>query len=268
MSEADPPELDPEVEAALEVKIERVARGFVELDLGIKRQIDRNKPVHGVQPDAGTHADNLQRAKEILYLNVDKIIQHEMSTAYMKSLLQPIVRDYSTRSSGWILSEWDSRKIWEAREKALAMARDSGEIDRLTREIYIENGGSAKVYDRVYGEPLRLDLPMEDGEEDGATLLDLIPDSSPGPEEQVVNPRAVDQAQIDIETYIAEQCSEAEAEWLYLVAQQGTQAKAANVLHISEGYLSKRLTAIREDYESWKATRPVEGDESADEKSA
>ena len=268
MSKADPPELDPEVEAELEAKIRDVARRFVELDLGLRRKIDPNKPVQGVQPDAGAHDDAVQRAQETLLLNVDRIIDHEMSEAYMKWLLKPIVRDHSTRSSGWILSEWDSRKMWEAREMAKTMAKDSGEINRLARDIYIENGGSAEVYDVAKGEPLRFDLPMEEGEEVAATILDLTPDPSPGPEEQIINPRGVDQAQVDIEQYIATQLSEAEADWIHLVASQGTQAKAANVLHISEGYLSKRLSAIREDYESWKATRPVEGDESADEKSA
>ena len=252
--------------------ISDVARRFVELDLGIPRITDPDRPRHWskqwTNPDAGSHDDNLQRAKEMLLSSIEKILTKwrkdgKAPEAYMKTLLRPLVRDYSTRTTGWALTEWDARTMYEANKEAKLVARDLGDIDRLTREIYIERGGDKLVYDQIYGQPLSFEFEMDDAGVN-RNLHDVVPDSSPGPEQLVLFGDEPSPIQRTLEDYVAEELNEAERDFVDLL-RTNSQAKVANILHMSEGRVSQKVTKLREDYASWKqASVKVEPEDQAE----
>ena len=245
------------------------ARKYVELDRRIRRRIDPDLPKHRSKqwqnPDAGVHDDAIQRAFEKLWEKKDKLIKGGMKAAHAKSFLRSIPADHTYRTSGWQLSEHDSKALHDARAWADAIATreqgiDPGQLLSLARDRYLERGGSRLVFDRIYGEPLSL-FGGEDY--DDYSLIDLVPDESPGPEELVTEAGEPHPIERSIADFIAEELDEAEQDFLDLLKTR-KQSDVAQTLHISEGRVSQRKTALREKYLSWKtamAAAPAEVDD-------
>ena len=241
-----------------------VARKYVELDLRIRRQIDLDLPRHrskeAENPDAGVHDDIVQAARLVLLENHGKIVKSGMSRAYCKSLLRVIPADHSYRTSGWKLSEWDSKQLHSAIAMAEAEApnADDGTKQGLARRIYIDNGGDPLVFDTVYGEPLSLFVGDEYEDEGYYDYLDLMPDPAPGPEEQVVDGDEHYPGQRSITEYMAEVMDEADREFvetLLLFKEQGKEQRdAAKVLHMKDYEVTRRKNRIMAAYQSWKCT--------------
>ena len=112
------------------------ARKYVELDRRIRRRTDPDLPRHRSKqwenPDAGVHDDAIQRAFEKLWAKKDKIIESGMKPAYAKSILRSLPADHSYRTSGWQLSEHDSKALHDARTWADATATREQKTDTNT----------------------------------------------------------------------------------------------------------------------------------------
>ena len=248
-----------------------VARRYVELDRRIRRRIDPDLPRHRSlqweNPDAGVHDDAIQRAVEILLTKKEKIIEGGMKAAHAKSFLRSIPADHSYRTSGWQLSEYDSKQLHHARAWAdtIAPTADDATLMSLARDRYLERGGDRRVFDRIYGEPLSLFV----GEEyEDYSLIDLIADESPGPEELATEAAEPHPIERSIADFIAEELDEAEQDFLDLLKTR-KQSEVAQTLHISEGRVSQRKTALRERYDSWKkAMAPAPADADDEQESA
>ena len=244
-----------------------VAKKYIELDLGIKRWIDKTKPVNGPQPDAGVHDDMIQAARLVLIKNHGKIVKSGMSRSYCRSLLQIIPADHSYRSSGWKLSEHDSKELHKAREEAHAEAplADAETQKLLARKYYIEGGGDPLVFDTICGEPLSLFRGDAYEDEHYYDYLDLLPDPALGPEELVVEGDEPSPIQRTIDQYMAEKMDEADLEFvetLTLFKRLGLEQRdAAEALRMKEWEVTRRKKKIAAEFQSWKATEAQEPDE-------
>jgi len=241
-----------------------IADRYVNLDRGIRRRTDPKKPVHGPQPDGGVHDDMVNACRLILIENKDKITKAKYPKAYAKSLLQVVPALHSYRTSGWKLSEWDSKQLHRAWELARRERPDAETLTQtlLARQYYVDAGGSPWVFDRVHGEPLSLFDGGEFEDDDYQGIVDLLPDPAPGPEELVTDPKPGDMIERTIEEYMQEAMDEADREFVALLVEykrQGLeQQDVARVLHMAPYAVTRRTQRIQADYQTWKATEAVE----------
>jgi hypothetical protein len=226
------------------------ATWYVKRFLKLKRRTEFNTPsTRWEHPDPGYFDDAVSYAVECLYKKKDHIQSAKFPKQCAKHVLRKMGQNWSQFSNQtWLVTEWDNRKMREARVQAERLSSDEGEIHRIQREKFIEGGGSAHVFDTIYGEPLQLfdETHPEGGidpEEDWFQYETWDSDGRDDPAEEIVGQRSF----ID---YLEDECDQVQRDFLELCIGR-SDIEVAEILHEHSSSTGRRKRKILEAYRTW-----------------